>query len=111
MKINLSEDADKNGLLTHIVVEGLSSAVFEILAKTNSIKNIGIVCDVVLTVDSHEVDLEAVVEEWERQMDTMITEKAQVLLANKFYDINNFLVDLEERVEVELKKHPESWKV
>ena len=109
MKINLSKDAMKDGLLSHIILECLSKTVFEMIAKKDTIEKVGVVSDIKLTIDGHNVNLEKFIDLWQNHVNRIIAEKAADLLKEKFVDVQNMLTDLEERVSIEIKKRPEDW--
>lgn len=106
MKINLTQKRDS--LLMHIVLTCLTEAALKELVEIGKTKE-GIVCDLKLTVNDHELNLESFVEHWQNQISRMIQEKATKIIEEKFRDIQEIFYDLEERLKPEIKKRLEDW--
>jgi hypothetical protein len=104
MKINLTENVQKDGLISHIVLHSISTSTMDAIVKAGRIQDIGVFCDLILTANGHEIDLQAFVDFWEAQVDRMIEKKAEELISDKFRDISDLLVDLEERIKPEINK-------
>lgn len=106
MKINLTQKIDT--LLAHIVLTCLTKTVLEELAEIGKTKE-GIICDMKLTVNNHELDLQLFLEHWQSQIARMIKEKAKEIIKEKFRDMDEILYDLEERLKPEIEKRLEDW--
>jgi len=109
MKINLTDDLRKDGLISHIVLNSISETTMDALVKVGSVQGVGVICDLILTANGHEIDIQAFVDHWESQVDRIIEEKAQELLSERFREISDLLVDLEERIKPEINKRLEDW--
>ena len=109
MKINLTDDVRKDGLLSHIILNSISETTMDALVKEGSIQGVGVICDLVLTANGHEIDIQDFVDHWQSQVDRIIEEKAQELLSDRFREISDLLVDLEERIKPEINKRLEDW--
>jgi hypothetical protein len=107
MKINLTDNVKKDGLISHIVLNSISETTMNALVKTGSVKGIGVFCNLILTANGHELDLEAFVDHWQNQVDRIIEEKAEELLADRFREIQDMLTTLEERIKSEINKRLE----
>lgn len=88
MKINLTKECDKNTLISHIVLECMTDALYKQIGETSK-KGEGVVSDVKLMVDGKELDIKIFADEWESQVDRMIREAATELLNEKFSSISD----------------------
>jgi len=109
MKINLTDNVKKDGLISHIVLNSISETTMNALVKTGSVQGKGVICDLVLTANGYDIDLQAFVDHWQSQVDRIIEEKAEELLADRFREIQDMLTTLEERIKPEINKRLEDW--
>jgi len=113
MKINMYNHLEKDTLLSHIVLDGLTNALgadkkFEKFLEKYKTKK-GHVLKVKFLVEDMEIDLQKFVDHWQNQIERMVAEKAKELIEKRFCDINYTLNDLEERVKKEIAKRLEEW--
>lgn len=108
MKINLSKEIMENSQLSNVVISCLTNTVTTELIKTGTTGD-GIVCDLKLTVNEHELDFRALIERWQNQISRMVKEKAKEIVEEKFRDIDELFYDLEERLKPEIEKRMEDW--
>lgn len=108
MRINITDELDKDTLLSHIILHNMSTSVAEQMIK-NGTTNEGVVIDVKITANGIELDLKEFIDYWQSQVDRIIHEKAAELVREKFADINDMLYDLEQRMEPEIEKRLEDW--
>jgi len=111
MQINLTHDTKKDGILSSIILIGMSEALVE-LVKTKRTPD-GLVCDVKLLVEGDEVDLQPFLDHWQSQVKRLITKQARELAYEQFYgkfnDVIDMLEDLQGRVSKEVDKRLEDW--
>lgn len=108
MKINLTQELKDNTLLSHIVLNCLTDTVAKKIITANRTES-GIICDIKLTVNEHELNLLSFIKHWQSQVSRMIKEKAKEITEERFGDINDLLDDLEERLKSEIGKRLEDW--
>jgi len=108
MKINITQELKKHTLLANIVMTCLTETVSKELIEIGETKD-GIVCDLKLTLNSHELDLQSFIKHWESQVSRMIKEEATEMISEKFNGVNDLLYDLEERLKPEIEKRMEDW--
>ena len=109
MKINLTKriTKDRNDFIMHIILSSIKESV---LKKLDDLRQKdGIIADVCLTINEHEIDLESFCEHWQSQVERMIKEEAVELVKNRFSNIKDLMYDLEERLEKEINKRLEDW--
>lgn len=110
MKVNLTKDINDNGLLSHMILNGISSSVASQIAENGRTED-GIVCEVLMTVDGHEIDLQKFVDELQAQINGVVKRKAEEIVAEKLNDISWMLCDLEEQIKKEVHKRLEDWEL
>jgi hypothetical protein len=108
MKINILKEFRDGSLLSHMVLHNLEISIAKKIAKEGKTES-GIECDVKLTVNGIEIDLESFIEHWQSQVHRMIKEEAIELVKEKFADLNDMLYDLEERIKPEIENRLEDW--
>jgi hypothetical protein len=111
MKLNVTEELRKESLLSHIILHGLTVAITEGFSermKPFQTKE-GIILDVKLTAGGVELDINEFCEHWQSQVSRMIDKGAQGILSDKFSDISDLLIELEERLKPELNSRVEDW--
>lgn len=109
MKINLSKEIKKDTLVSHIVLHCLSRSILEKLIEKRKKAKDGVICEVKLTVDGYELNIQSLVKHWDDQMTRMVKEKAVEIVKEKFADIYDILADLEDRLKIEVEKRLEDW--
>ena len=112
MKINLTEELNKNSLLSHVVLHGITYATKEGLVEEigqSCQTEKGVVIDVVLTANGTELNLESFVNHWQRQVEKAVNKKAEELIDEKFSDLSDLIYDLQERLKPEIRKRLEDW--
>lgn len=108
MKINLTEELDRDTLLSHIILHNMCQAFAEQLLKEGKTED-GVVVDVKLIVNGVELDLKEFVDYWQSQVHNIITERAKELMNLKFANLTDLVSDLEERLKPEIDKRLEDW--
>lgn len=117
MKINMTKEAgNRESLIGHIVLHCMTTALMDqIHTRDDFGSSEGIVMDVVLTVDGHELDLKKFVDHWQNQIEDIINkevkERQKAIFHEKFDKVSDLLTDLEERVEEEIEKRLDDWEV
>ena len=109
MKINVTKELNKKSLLSHIILHKMKDYLVKHLTENCSIKNIGIVAEIKLTVEGEEIDLQSFVDYWQNQVEEMITKQAKELMRDKFIDIQDLFTDLEGRLKEEINNRLEDW--
>jgi len=108
MKINLTQEIKKYTLLSHVVLSCLTDTTIRNLIAAGRTEA-GIVCEIKLMIDDHELDLASFLKHWQSQVSRMVKEKAIEIMKEKFGDIYDTLADLEDRLKVEVEKRLEDW--
>ncbi len=113
MKVKMPEQMDD--LIGHIVVEGLTKALGTDKGFTKFInrhrKKEGFIFDLKLTVNNEvEIDLENLVEHWEKQMDRRIEEEALELVNDRVDDIDDIFSKLSEELKNGIDTKIKEWK-
>lgn len=108
MRINLTKELQEHSMLSVIVLNKLTKVALEEIAKDGKTDK-GIMCEVKMTVNGHEVDLESFINYWQSEVRFMISKEAEKLVSEKFMNVSNILSDLEERVKPEIKNWLEDW--
>lgn len=108
MKVNLTQELRKNTLLSHVVVSCLTDTVAREKIAENRTKD-GLICEIKLTINGHELDLQSFAEHWQSQVSRMIKDRAMEIVKEKFDDVGEILYDLEERLKPEIEKRLEDW--
>lgn len=112
MLVDIMKELDKESLLSHIVVEGLSKALtHEELDKflKGKRKRKKTLLNIKLTVEEVELDLESFVNLWQSQVHKLITKRAKELIEEKCSDTEELLDDLNTRLKEEVDKRLEDW--
>jgi cation transport regulator ChaB len=112
MKVNFADAHMNNRFLELLILNGLMNALseeeFHAYAEKRQ-KSDDKFMDVILTIDGIEVDLEKFIERWQENVRSMVSEKAQELVDEKFNDVSDTLSDLQDRIGEEVKKRLEEW--
>ena len=103
MRMLKEQIIDNNDLAGHIVLHGLSQHE-DIL---NTSVEFGY-CDVVLTINGKEIDLMSFVKHWESQVDSMIKQEAQDLVAAQVSELHS-LADAVRQEMINRKLMPADW--
>ena len=106
MKIDMLKEIEKESLLSHFLLEINKEAINKIAAEFANKKCI---VDVIMTVNDNNVPIKKVIKGFEKQIDSLIKEKAIDLLREVGIDIDDLFEDLKERVKAKIKKYPYSW--
>ena len=108
MRINITKDIESDGLVSHIVLNSMSTSLAKRVVEEGA-ETDGVYCDVKVTVNGTEIDLMSFVEHWQSQVDSMISAEAARVVTDKFADISDILYDLEGRVKTEIDRRLEDW--
>jgi len=119
MKVNVREeihkDRNEGGSIIALIVlnsmgkamkEGLKEIQEDVLAKYKETEGY---LDIKLTIEGHEIDVEAFCERWQSDVRRQIKEKAKQLVELNFADIYDVLYDLEQTLRSEVSKRMEDW--
>jgi hypothetical protein len=110
MKINLTKEVNEDTLMSHMIVNGIANNDWLIgqIVKEGTTQD-GVVCDIVVTVNGHEIDLNRFVDEWQNQVKRIIRKEAEEIVTEKFNDITWLFSDLDEMIKNEISKRLEDW--
>jgi len=114
MRIKFKDEIDT--LIGHFVIHGLLVAIDRGLLPENTFDEVKKEkeaddghLDVAVTVNGREIDIHEFCENWEKQIDRMIREKAQEIVDHKFSDLSYLFDDLQGRINTEIEKRLEDW--
>jgi hypothetical protein len=108
MKVNTNEEIERDTLLSHIVLNGLTDTITTTLLKVGTTPK-GIICEIALTVNGHDVSIEPFCTHWQSQAHRMIREEAETIVKDKMYDVEELLNDLHSRLQDEVSKRLKDW--
>ena len=97
MKIDIGKEWERNSLISHIVLIGMSEAVAEQVAEEK--KETDNLVEVKITVNDKEINIESFLKEWESQVDGMIENEARSIIDKKMSGISDTLDGLNDRFE------------
>jgi len=101
MKINIQEHIRNRTTTSHLVLECLTDSAMESIMDDYHQKDDGML-DVTLLINGKEVPIESFVEHWESQVENILKEMVKEHIKEKFGEVSNLLLDLQERLEQEV---------
>jgi len=115
MKVNITDEIDRNSLLSHFILEMDTPTIQKIVKKIRGKKPRSI--DVQMTVEGYSVDVNKTMKHIESQLENLIekrakklfTERYESIITDKLEQIGDIADDLKERLDNEVDKRKEDW--
>lgn len=92
-------------ILGHMVIECLTNTSMRLCERVAEDK----CCDVVLTVNGVEMNLEGFVRHWESQVNGMIERKARALAHGLVNQLQDDFAEMHERIRTAIEKYKFDW--